>query len=70
MCIVPGYSFSEKGYRLGYGGGYYDRFLSEHKNVKTIGICFDEMISDEIPVGEYDIPVSLIVTDRKITEIT
>lgn len=70
LCIVPGYSFSEKGYRLGYGGGYYDRFLSEHKNVKTIGICFDEMISDEIPVGEYDIPVSLIVTDRKITEIT
>lgn len=70
LCIVPGYSFSEKGYRLGYGGGYYDRFLSEHKNVKTVGICFDEMISDEIPVEEYDVPVSLVVTDRKITEIT
>ena len=70
LCIVPGYSFSEKGYRLGYGGGYYDRFLSEHKNIKTVGICFDEMISDEIPVEEYDVPVSLVVTDRKITEIT
>lgn len=70
VCIVPGFSFSENGYRLGYGGGYYDRFLSKHRNIKKIGICFDEMLSENIPTADNDIPVDIIVTDKKITEIT
>ncbi|MBQ7500601.1 MAG: 5-formyltetrahydrofolate cyclo-ligase [Clostridia bacterium] len=68
VCIVPGLSFDRGGYRLGYGGGYYDRYLSKYKGTK-IGVVYDELLSDELPRGRYDLRVDIIVTDRKIIAV-
>lgn len=65
LIIVPGVCFDIEKNRLGYGKGYYDRYLS--KFVKTIGICFDEQITSSIiPIDEYDIKIDKIISDKKI----
>lgn len=65
LCIVPGLSFDAEGYRLGYGKGYYDRFLSKFQG-DTVGLCYSNCIKWKLPHGYYDKPVDLIVTDRYI----
>ncbi len=67
VCITPALSFSEDGFRIGYGGGYYDRFLSEYTGV-SIGICYEKFIG-KIVTEEYDLPVNIIVTEEKIRYI-
>jgi len=67
VCIVPALSFARDGTRLGYGGGYYDRFL-ETENIYTIGICFDEMISDELPSEIHDIKIKTIITEERTVQ--
>ena len=52
LTIVPGVVYSKEGYRIGYGGGFYDRFLSKH-DTKTIGLSYDDLILDTIPVNSY-----------------
>jgi len=59
ICIVPALAYDENNYRLGYGGGYYDRFLREYKGVK-IGICYREFIVD-IPVEKHDEGVDIVI---------
>lgn len=65
LCIVPGLSFDAEGYRLGYGKGYYDRFLATF-NGDTVGLCYSSCIKWKLPHGYYDRPVDMIVTDRYI----
>lgn len=60
LCIVPGLSFDKEGYRLGYGGGYYDRFLHD-TNIYSIGICFKECKSETLPREENDIAVNEVI---------
>lgn len=62
VCIIPGLAFDSNGGRLGYGGGYYDRFLAGYTGV-SIGLCREETFSaDPLPRDEYDIPVDTVVT--------
>ncbi len=68
VCIVPAFLFDEKGFRLGYGKGYYDRFLSKFQG-KTVGICYDENICDSLMHGKYDRPVGLMVTEKRIIDL-
>lgn len=65
VCIVPALSFTKDGFRLGYGGGYYDRFLAEYPDMFTIGICYDELISDKLPCSPHDINVDIVVTEER-----
>lgn len=65
LCIVPGLAFDEKGYRLGFGKGYYDRFLSWFKGF-TVGICYSNCVTSGLPVEEHDKPVDILVTDGYI----
>jgi len=65
LCIVPGLSFDAQGYRLGYGMGYYDRFLAEFKG-DTVGICYSGCVQWNLPHGYYDKPVHLLVTEKYI----
>lgn len=67
-CIVPAFMFDKKGYRLGYGKGYYDRYLSRYEG-STIGICYEENLQEELFHGKYDRAVDLVVTDREIITI-
>lgn len=68
ICIVPAFMFDKSGYRLGYGKGYYDRYLSHYKGT-TIGICYYENIEDELFHGKYDRTVDMIVTQRNILQV-
>lgn len=69
LIIVPGVVFDRDGYRIGYGGGYYDRFLSKiDKNVPKIAIAFDLQVIDKVPREYYDIPVDYIFTEKEIIE--
>lgn len=64
VIIVPGVVFNEIGYRVGFGGGYYDRYLSAFTGEK-LSIAFDEQIADVIPTEAHDIPVNIILTDKR-----
>lgn len=68
LCIVPGLSFTENGFRLGYGKGYYDRFLAEH-NIFSVGLCYDEMLAENLPIDPFDQAVNMVVTDKKVITV-
>jgi 5-formyltetrahydrofolate cyclo-ligase len=68
IVIVPCLSVDEKGYRIGYGKGYYDRFLKDFNGV-SICPCYEEMLSDTLPTDEYDIKVNIIVTQNSTKEV-
>lgn len=68
LCIVPGISFGKTGERLGYGKGYYDRFLSTFKG-KTVGLSFEECLSECIPMEKHDRKIDYLITDEKIYKI-
>jgi 5-formyltetrahydrofolate cyclo-ligase len=64
VVIVPGLAFTRDGRRLGQGGGYYDRFLPVlRSDCRTIGVCFDEQLVDDLPSEEHDRRVDRVVTD-------
>lgn len=60
LIIVPGVAFDKKGNRMGFGGGFYDRFLGKRK-VKTVALCYEFQILEELPVEDHDIPVDLVI---------
>ena len=63
LCIVPAFSYDWRGYRLGYGKGYYDRFLSRFEG-NIIGICYSDCVQRSLPHGRFDRPVELLVTEN------
>ena len=63
LIIVPGVSFDKELNRLGFGSGYYDKYLS-NKNIYKIGIGFDAQIVSNLPVDNYDIKMDMIITDN------
>lgn len=67
LCIVPGLAFDHAGYRLGYGGGYYDRFLSKTFRPAggvTAGICYANCIAHKLPRGRFDVPCDILITEK------
>ncbi|HIZ56076.1 MAG TPA: 5-formyltetrahydrofolate cyclo-ligase [Firmicutes bacterium] len=68
LCIVPGLCFDLNGYRLGYGGGYYDRFLDRYPGI-TLGICYNACIKGALPHGRYDRTVDGVVTEKFVKRI-
>ena len=65
LCIVPGLSFDKKGYRLGYGKGYYDRFLGSFEGI-SVGLSFECLVCDALPTDEHDKKVDCLITDKRI----
>ena len=61
LVLMPGLAFTTTGQRIGYGGGFYDRFLSAEPDHPTLALCFDFQIQEEIPTEEFDIPVDLVL---------
>lgn len=68
LCVVPGIAYDKKGYRLGYGKGYYDRFLKKFTFI-SVGLCYNELVMETLPTGEYDVPVDYIITQNGIINI-
>lgn len=65
LVIIPGLAFDEKGYRLGRGQGWYDRFLNSQTALK-LAVCFDELVFKELPHESHDIKVDIVITPQKI----
>lgn len=65
LCLVPGLCFDLQGYRLGFGKGYYDRFLGDFGGI-TVGICYSRCIEKELPRGVFDKSVDILVTEKFI----
>ena len=65
LCIVPCLAADCRGYRLGYGGGYYDRFLPQTSAAKML-LCEQSRVFDEIPVEEHDIPCDILITESQV----
>ncbi len=65
IAFIPGIAFTSSGDRLGFGKGYYDRFLEDFKGVK-IGIGYDFQITDKILTDKHDIKMDMIVTEKRI----
>lgn len=66
LIIVPALAADKKGNRLGYGGGFYDRYLAVNKGVKTIVPIPDSLLFEEIPTDKFDIRINYIVTEIKV----
>ena len=67
LVIVPGIVFDKSGHRIGYGYGYYDRFLKKlNKNVVKIGFAFEFQLVDKIPEEQHDVPMDVVVTEKRI----
>lgn len=65
VCIVPAFCYDRNGFRLGYGKGYYDKFLKKFTSVSA-GLCYNSFIEDKLPADKFDIPVDFIITENNI----
>ena len=63
LNITPGLAFDHSGYRMGYGGGFYDRFFSSHEGFR-LGVGFHEQLVEEVPRDAYDLPVHAFLSER------
>lgn len=67
LLLVPGLAFTKEGYRVGYGGGYYDRFLTDFIQ-PTVSIAHSSQIVDGFLAESFDLPVQFIVTEKGIID--
>ena len=65
LCVVPALLFSRDGYRLGYGKGYYDRFLRSF-NGTSVGLSYDELLCEYLPIDSHDISLNIIITESEV----
>lgn len=61
LILMPGLAFDSKGHRIGYGGGFYDRFLAKEPDHPTIALCYDFQIVDFLETEEFDVPVDHVL---------
>lgn len=67
LILVPGVAFDQNGGRLGYGGGFYDRFLAHYSTCPPlVAPCYSEQITDLVPVENHDFRVHYVITDKEI----
>ena len=61
LVLMPGLAFDEVGHRIGYGGGFYDKFLTAEPDHPTIALCYDFQMFDHLDTEEFDIPVDMVI---------
>ncbi len=61
LVLMPGLAFTKEGLRMGYGGGFYDKFLAAEPHHPTLALCYDFQMVEHIPTEEYDIPVDTVI---------
>jgi 5-formyltetrahydrofolate cyclo-ligase len=71
LVILPGIAFDRKGYRIGFGGGYYDRFITRLRNdCILLAPAYDFQVLEHIPAEAFDQPVDMVVTEKEIIHIS
>ena len=61
LVLMPGLAFDPQGHRIGYGGGFYDKFLAKEPNHPTLALCYDFQMVDHLETEEFDIPVDTVL---------
>lgn len=61
LVLMPGLAFDRAGHRIGYGGGFYDKFLAREPYHPTVALCYDFQVMDRLETEEFDIPVDLVI---------
>jgi 5-formyltetrahydrofolate cyclo-ligase len=69
LVLVPGLSFDARGFRLGYGKGFYDRLLPRLPRARRVGLAFELSLLPEIPNEAHDEPVACVVTERRVLHV-
>lgn len=64
LAVLPGVGYDRDLFRLGYGGGYYDRFLAAHPGIRTVGLAFSVQVLESLPHDPWDKPVNHLVTEE------
>lgn len=65
FMLLPGLAFDKKGHRIGYGGGFYDKYLSEHPAYFKAAPAYDFQVFDEIPFEKYDILIDRVIAENE-----
>lgn len=68
VCLVPAVVYDKSGYRLGYGKGYYDRYLGNFSG-SVIGIIYKELITDSLPKGKFDVRANALITEEGVCSV-
>lgn len=68
LALVPGLGFTEKGARLGYGAGYYDRWFSFHPNAVKVAFCFECQVLPFVPTEAHDVTMDFIITEQFVRD--
>lgn len=61
LVLMPGLAFDKEGHRIGYGGGFYDKFLAQEPSHPTVALCYDFQILPEIKTEAFDVPVDCVL---------
>lgn len=61
LVLMPGLAFDKEGHRIGYGGGFYDKFLSAEPTHPTVALCYDFQMRPNLETEEFDVPVDLVL---------
>ena len=70
LLLVPGCAFDEKGGRMGYGGGFYDRFMEQYPEVLKVALAYEEQMVKEVPREAHDKSVDVIVTESRMIQVS
>ena len=66
LVLMPGLAFDPQGHRIGYGGGFYDKFLAAEPNHPTVALCYGFQMLDALETQDHDIPVDLVLWSKNI----
>lgn len=66
LCILPGVAFDLQMNRLGYGAGFYDRYLMDYPQLFKLALAYESQIADEIPSDDHDVQMDLIITESRV----
>jgi 5-formyltetrahydrofolate cyclo-ligase len=69
LVLAPGLAYDRQGWRLGYGGGFYDNFLADVPGLAALGVTYSALLMDDLPHNSHDIPVQALVTEKGIMDI-
>lgn len=61
LVLMPGLAFDPQGHRMGYGGGFYDKFLAAEPNHPTLALCYDFQMMEHLETEDHDIPVDTVI---------
>ena len=66
LMVMPGSAFDRERNRIGYGGGYYDRYLGKYAGIAVMAVCFDLQMVEKVPAEEYDRKADIIFTENHV----